>query len=88
MFHLGKTVQLSTATAVRNFHTSKAVFLFGSGAIKVNEHVRFFVFERKSMFFQEGATLPNHTLFENEPKNKVNTKDLFAGKKGRKLNLK
>ncbi|CAF0729514.1 unnamed protein product [Adineta ricciae] len=64
MFHLGKTVQLSTATAVRSFHTSKAVFLFGSGVIK------------------EGATLPNHTLFENEPKNKVNTKDLFAGKKG------
>jgi len=31
---------------------------------------------------KEGATLPSHVLFENDPKTKVNVKDLFAGKKG------
>jgi len=36
------------------------------------------------LFFEEGAALPNHTLYENEPKNKVEVKDLFAGKKGSK----
>ncbi|CAF1069510.1 unnamed protein product [Rotaria sordida] len=60
MFGIIKTVQLSTATAVRAFHATKPLF----AAIK------------------EGATLPNHTLFENEPKNKVNITDVFAGKKG------
>ncbi|CAF1012087.1 unnamed protein product [Didymodactylos carnosus] len=30
---------------------------------------------------KEGATLPNHTLFEHDAKTKINTKDLFKGKK-------
>ncbi|CAF1006543.1 unnamed protein product [Rotaria sp. Silwood1] len=63
MFSVIKTVQLSTATAVRAFHATKPLFL-SANAIK------------------EGATLPNHTLYENEPKNKVNITDVFAGKKG------
>jgi hypothetical protein len=37
MFNFGKTIQLSTATAVRAFHTTKPLFLFGSGVIKVKE---------------------------------------------------
>ncbi len=81
MFHLGKTIQFSTGNAVRAFHASKPVFLFGSGAIKVKTKSVIVVIKGH---YQEGATLPNHTLFENEPKNKVNTKDLFAGKKGSK----
>jgi len=32
MFHLGKTIQ-----ATRAFHTSKPLFLFGGGVIKVKE---------------------------------------------------
>jgi len=38
MFHLGKTIQFSTKNAVRAFHTTKPVFLFGSGVIKVKEN--------------------------------------------------
>lgn len=38
MFHLGKTIQFSTTNAVRAFHTTKPVFLFGSGVIKVIEN--------------------------------------------------
>jgi hypothetical protein len=41
MFNIGKTIQLSTTTVVRAFHTSKPVFLFGSGVIKVKEIIRF-----------------------------------------------
>ena len=41
MFNLGKTIQLSTTTVVRAFHTSKPVFLFGGGVIKVKEFIWF-----------------------------------------------
>ncbi len=88
MFHLGKTIQFSTTNVVRTFHTTKPLFLFGSGVIKVKQRKIIIIDLYENNFMQEGATLPNHTLYENEPKNKVNTKDLFAGKKGSKQKLK
>jgi hypothetical protein len=37
MFSIVKTVQLSTTTATRAFHTTKPLLLFGSGVIKVKK---------------------------------------------------
>ena len=35
MFSIAKTIQLSSSSAARAFHTTRPLFLFGSGAIKV-----------------------------------------------------
>jgi hypothetical protein len=37
MFHLSKTIQLSTKIVTRGFHTTQPVFLFGSGVIQVKD---------------------------------------------------
>ncbi|CAF3093426.1 unnamed protein product [Rotaria socialis] len=63
------------------FRAIKTIQLSATTAVR-SFHATKPLFLASNSAIKEGATLPKHTLFENEPKNKVNIEDVFAGKKG------